>query len=267
MEITIEDETTTPVVTASTSSETCGAQNGSIDLGVTPSSGNAFLWSNGSTAEDQHALTPGVYSVTVTNAQGCSWSDSYTIAGSVMPVVDLGADLVVEYGQEVSLHAQINVPVTALDTVMWLPGELFSCKERICLDQIFTPTEQTEVILMVFDTNGCMVEESVMVNIRSAINPSVFIPNVFSPNGDGANDAFTVFANPDVEEVVDLRIFDRWGEFVFQNEHFSPNALAYGWDGMYRGKVMDPQVFVYWTRVKFKDGTEEMYKGDVTLIR
>ena len=118
---------------------------------------------------------------------------------------------------------------------------------------------------MVEDTNGCIAQASLM--LEAAIDPGVFIPNVFSPNGDGVNDAFTVFGNADVKRIVELRVFDRWGSFVFSNTDFPPNAENSGWDGSFRNADMNPAVFVYWAHVEFEDGSESFYKGDVTLVR
>ena len=78
---------------------------------------------------------------------------------------------------------------------------------------------------------------------------------------------FTVYGNKDVEMIDELQIFDRWGNQVFVNTEFPPNEENYGWDGSFRNSAMNPAVFAYWARVRFKDGTVGAFKGDVTLIR
>jgi gliding motility-associated-like protein len=103
--------------------------------------------------------------------------------------------------------------------------------------------------------------------LENEANPIVYIPNVFSPNGDGINDFFTIYGNKDVEQVLEMRIFDRWGNFVYANNRFPPNEENYGWDGAFKNIAMNPAVFAYWAHVQFTDGSVAFYKGDVTLVR
>jgi gliding motility-associated-like protein len=114
------------------------------------------------------------------------------------------------------------------------------------------------------DVNGCKdsLENWVFVKELS----EVFIPNIFSPNGDGANDFFTVFANDRTAvKVVKFEVFNRWGELVFANRNFNPNVESEGWDGRFNGKLLNPAVFVYVVQVEFVGGRTKTYKGDITL--
>ena len=78
---------------------------------------------------------------------------------------------------------------------------------------------------------------------------------------------FTVYTNDEVEEVVTLEIFDRWGNCVFINRKFPPNEPGYGWNGIYKGKMMNPNVFAYRAVVRYSNGEEHSFKVDVTLAR
>ena len=98
-------------------------------------------------------------------------------------------------------------------------------------------------------------------------NAEVYVPNVFSPNYDGLNDKFTVYSNDEVKIIDRLRIYDRWGEFIFELNNFPPNNTNYGWDGTFRNKPENPGVYVYtvdWTDL---DGTKRKLSGDVTLLK
>lgn len=64
-----------------------------------------------------------------------------------------------------------------------------------------------------------------------------------------------------------LLLFNRWGETVYEGYNFPPNDPVYGWDGSFRGQVMNPAVFAYVAEVEFSDGVVELYYGDVTLAR
>jgi gliding motility-associated-like protein len=95
----------------------------------------------------------------------------------------------------------------------------------------------------------------------------VYVPNVFSPNYDGLNDKFTVYSNDEVKIIDQLRIYDRWGEFIFELRNFPPNDSNFGWDGTFRNRQMNPAVYVYtvdWTDL---DGTKRKLSGDVTLLK
>ncbi len=89
----------------------------------------------------------------------------------------------------------------------------------------------------------------------------VFIPNVFTPNGDGTNDMFSVQVGKDVIGI-EMLIYDRWGKMVYQTSN-----LTQGWNGTYDGKEGEIGVYQYLIRIKFRDASVSTYKGDVTLLR
>lgn len=95
----------------------------------------------------------------------------------------------------------------------------------------------------------------------------VYAPNAFSPNGDGINDAFTLFGNEKIEAIENLTIFDRWGGMVFYAEGIAPNDLSKGWTGEWRGKQANQGVYTWMATVKLADGTNKLLAGDVTLLR
>lgn len=95
----------------------------------------------------------------------------------------------------------------------------------------------------------------------------VFIPNVFSPNGDGKNDFFTLYGGPfSATNIRMMRIYTRWGEMIFERENFPMDNLS-GWDGRIKGEVPIPGVYVYWIEIEQLGGQTKTYKGDVTLMR
>ena len=95
----------------------------------------------------------------------------------------------------------------------------------------------------------------------------IYIPNAFSPNNDNVNDVFMVYSNSAVESIEELLVFDRWGELVCQVKDGIPNYPAYGWDGTFNGQYMNTGVFIYMIRVRYFDGSTQVFKGDITLIR
>jgi gliding motility-associated-like protein len=120
--------------------------------------------------------------------------------------------------------------------------------------------------LTVIDINGCTASSQIFVDIDR--NRKVYIPTVFSPNGDGINDKFQVFTGLGVEHINFVRLYDRWGEKVYEEIDLPPSSDGTpGWDGNFRGHDMDPAVFLYLVEVVFVDGKVLVYRGDVSLLR
>jgi gliding motility-associated-like protein len=128
-----------------------------------------------------------------------------------------------------------------------------------CPSPIFNSTAGTYHYTLVINYNqSCKVIDTVTILVES--EHIVYIPNSFTPNGDGVNDVFLAF--PRGVKFINLNIFDRWGELVFESQD-----EAHGWDGRFKGEMMPPGVYVYQTDITFNDGYTLHNKGSITLIR
>lgn len=90
----------------------------------------------------------------------------------------------------------------------------------------------------------------------------------FSPNRDGRNDYFEIFTGKGVRAIPQIQIFDRWGNLL--NEKNNLPVIPYGleiWDGKFRGKEMQPGVYVYLIKVTFEDDQTLLYRGDITIVK
>ena len=94
----------------------------------------------------------------------------------------------------------------------------------------------------------------------------IFVPTGFSPNDDGNNDLLWVHGHQSIQ-ILAFRVYDRWGELVYEATDFRPNDTRTGWDGTFRGQLLDPAVFVWTMNIQFLDGTKETLKGHTNLIR
>ena len=210
-------------------------------------------------------LDPGSYDVLVQDANGCE-TGSIPVYLPEPIELDLSLDATVElqFGDSYQLNGIVNVPEWEITSITWTPSESLSCDD--CLDPIATPWQTTDYELYVENENGCPAEAAVRIVVDK--RPAVYIPNGFSPNGDGENDVFMIFAKDGtVAKVQKFLVFSRWGETVFQYYDFDPNNPAYGWDGWFRGEPMNPAVFAYFAVIEFIDGRVELFEGDVTLVR
>lgn len=208
-------------------------------------------------------LQPDVYIVTMQDANGCeSATPPITINEPPELIIELGADVEAALGDSVYLSVLSSVPVAALDTVLWSP--LLDSAARGKEYQRFLPLQSWKVNVMVTDTNGCEARDEILVRVDRTRH--VYIPNIFDPQS-AQNGVFQVYGGQDVAAVKIFRIYDRWGEQVFEALDFQPNDPTQGWNGKQRGKDAMPGVYVYYAVVRFIDGQEEILTGDVTVFR
>jgi gliding motility-associated-like protein len=95
----------------------------------------------------------------------------------------------------------------------------------------------------------------------------VYIPNIFTPNGDGMNDYFLPETGRRVTQVNYMQVYDRWGSLLFESRNFMTGDTNFGWDGTFRGREMNPGAYVYKVEVTYDNGTTEQLHGTVTLTR
>jgi len=208
-------------------------------------------------------LKEGTYNLAVEDAEGCVWDT--TVIVSLAPVFDvsLGDDQRIFLGDSIRLDPLLSLPAENIAGLSWSPPAGLSCTD--CLNPYAAPVTSTTYRLELIDQYGCNTKVSLRINVDSRV--PVYIPDAFSPNGDGINDYFTVFTYSSIRRIKELLIFNRWGETVFQMEDFIPNDPLTGWDGKVRGRIANTGVYVYYLLIEFLDGEEVVFKGDVTLIR
>lgn len=247
-----------------------GDLNGAVTVTEVQGGTEPFLFSfNGGPFTGQRQflnLGAGIYDVRVQDAAGCEHSlEAYLEDGNDVQV-RLGDDRVEELGKPFKLQALTNLVSGEIRDVIWsAPVDTFPCLDVDCLIKELGLEETTWIRVTVVDTNGCSAFDELLVFLEK--NRGLYIPNAFSPNGDGANDQFTVFADDDVKIVRRLMVMSRWGNQVFLKENFPPNNPMMGWDGFFRGQPLDPAVFTYFAEVEFADGEVVLYKGDLSLVR
>ena len=208
-------------------------------------------------------LSPGFYNIVLTDANGCTLEDNFTINPGINLELSLPEVIEILEGNSGTIQALVNVPIDSLNYIQWAPPEFLSCDT--CLTTTIETLDDQTLQLTIIDNNGCIA--IAVINIVVLPQVRIYIPNVFSPNFDGYNDYFTLFSNDQVEEILELSIYDRWGEHVFKKENFQPNDPSIGWNGRFKGEDMNPAVFVYIFEVKLKDGSTKVFSGDVTLMK
>ncbi|MFM6935529.1 MAG: T9SS type B sorting domain-containing protein [Flavobacteriales bacterium] len=237
-----------------------------LSANVNPSGSNTYLWSSPNVVISPNnqlsasCTLPGSQYVyfQVTNQDGCVKVDSQYVFVSTFSQLLVQAtanpNLIMPGGT-----TQISGVVPANASFTWSPTVgLLSPNE---LQTSASPSQTTTYMLVATD-GVCTKSDTALVRVYEIVcdQPYVFVPNAFTPNGDKENDVLYV-RGIWIEKFV-LRIFDRWGELVFET---SDQSL--GWDGTFKGKKLDPDVFDYYLEVDCLGGSHNIIKGNITLMK
>lgn len=161
----------------------------------------------------------------------------------------------------VSLHAIVDGgPATAY---AWTPVSGLSCSTCDWPRAAATSSMRYTVRA----TNQYYCTDTAVVDIKTFTNFGVTMPNAFTPNGDGQNDWFYVIGSWDIKQLKDFSIYNRVGNKVFEAHNTPANDRSYGWDGYVNGQPAPMGAYVYFATVEFLDGTTQLVKGAITLIR
>ncbi len=210
-----------------------------------------------------YSILPGKYTITLQDAFGCEWtSDSITVSQPLPLLPDLGVDFFVDLGDSTHVFLEINRDQAALDTIIWSP--LFDSSAVGLKYQNFYTLESRLLTVTVKDTMGCEARDQLLIVINKKRH--IYVPNIILP-GDPENGIATVFGGQDVESIKTFQIFDRWGNQQFDASGFQPDDKNKGWDGTFRGNPVSPGVYVYYVIARFIDGVEEVFEGDITVLR
>lgn len=193
--------------------------------------------------------------------QGTCFKDSgYVVVGiRPQPTVYAGEDQTILSGASIMLYAT----VTNATKFAWTPESTLSCTS--CQNPIATPNETTTYTVTVTNQFGCKAKDDVTINLLCE-RTVIFVANTFTPDGDGINDRLYPQGNG-ILSVKSFRIYNRWGEKVFEAQNFNANIEGLGWDGKYKGELLKPDVYVYVVDAICINGQNVQQKGDVTLYR
>ena len=232
--------------------------NGSIKVNVY--GGNplySYTWNRPGVGSILTQLAPGSYSVTVTDSRGCTSSDSIYLSYTAALAVEAGIDDTIDLGNQ----ALLTATVTSIGSVsyVWSPDYHISC--NTCVTTDVAPYQTLTYMVSVTDATGCTATDSVTIYVNSVHD--LYVPNAFTRNSDGNNDYFAVFGNKKAWKYLHARIYNRWGEMVFES-----NDIDFKWDGKFKGEFQDPGVYVYLIDLTFIDDYSiSKLKGSLTLIR
>ncbi|HTA81972.1 MAG TPA: gliding motility-associated C-terminal domain-containing protein, partial [Bacteroidia bacterium] len=240
-----------PVPVVSTGATICGgtpvklSASGGVTYSWIPS---ATLSCNTCSSTEARPNVSTIYTVTIASGP-CKVTDSVAINVNPAPVVTACCDSVIKPGQNVQLVS------SGIGSFAWSPPNAISCNS--CTDPVVNPLTTTTYTLTVTSDSSCSAQQAITINVSCG---TVFIPEAFSPNGDGQNDY--LYVRGDCIKTLHFEIFDRWG-----NKLFETDDQNIPWDGRYKGEAMNAGSYVYYLTTTLYDGTTQTKKGNVTIVR
>jgi gliding motility-associated-like protein len=214
------------------------------------------------------ALSAGNYTLVVRDGSGCTASISSVLSQPPPVQVFVGLDTSLTLGDSLLLSATVDNAFGAVQ-LQWssaLADSLRCLDPSDCEEVWVKPAYTNTYRLKATDENGCMGTDEIQVRV---LKPrGAYVPTAFTPNGDFENDLLLVHGKSrQIEKVVVFKVFDRWGETLYEDRDFSANDSTRGWNGTFKGQPCDPGVYVWLLEVLYKDGQTEWLNGNTTLIR
>ena len=271
-ELTIEIEEPAPLIVQPLESFFPDCDNdlpGEAMLDVSGGNGQyEYLWDNGTTESTVTSWEDATFSVTVTDQKDCVAETIVQIETFKMDQEELGLTSTPNFPDpHICLTDSVWISLNynnELREINWFATAPISCND--CPTVSAMPFEDMTYRVEVIDVNGCPAEVAGQILVDQAC--SVYVPNAFSPNGDGINDRFYIMGKNGELKIERFQIFNRWGAKVFEGCHGCPIMdPAYGWDGMFNGEIADQGVYVFYVELSFLgDEKPIFYEGDVMLV-
>jgi gliding motility-associated-like protein len=145
----------------------------------------------------------------------------------------------------------------------WSGISFLSCDD--CPNPMAFPSIDTRFQVHAIASGGCSVTDSVLVRVKD--NRRFYAPTAFSPNGDDQNDRWQIFTGPRTEAIVGLQIADRWGGVRFQQQITELPPAEAGWDGTDGVQPLPPGTYIYSATLRYTDGSSQLVRGQITLMR
>ena len=202
------------------------------------------------------------YRVVGYTAKNCFTDTGYvSVRTFPKPQINIAQDeIVLNVGSSVQLHA-----VTSNDVIAWRWQPPQGLSSTVIADPVAAPNQTTTYSVIASNGGLCVSRDDITIRVVCG-NSNVFIPNTFSPNNDGVNDMFYP-RGKGLFNVKSFRVFNRWGQLVFERFNVPPNNASDGWNGTFNGKELASDVYVYIIEMQCDNNLIVPFKGNITLIR
>jgi gliding motility-associated-like protein len=205
--------------------------------------------------------TTTTYQVIGSDNKYCFFDTGYVnVRVFAYPVVNAGPDATIIVGSSYQMMGSGSPDVVS---IAWTPITALTCTN--CYTPTANPNNTTNYTLRLVNDGGCASVDSMRLTVVCN-DANFFIPNTFSPNGDGVNDIFYV-RGKGLNIISSITIFNRWGQIVFQRKDFAANDPSVGWDGNFNGQKAAADVYIYTVEIICNNSSLIPYHGNVTLVR
>ncbi|MEI9942759.1 MAG: PKD domain-containing protein [Chitinophagaceae bacterium] len=193
------------------------------------------------------------------NSSGCRDTTTQLITVNPLPTVTMPGQMTIQAGFPQIIPAVYSAGVNSW---LWSPAPGLSCTD--CPQPIAGPKFNTDYFVYFINANGCKNLDTIQITVICK-EGNLYIPNTFSPNNDGSNDRFYP-RGKGLHSVKSMQIYNRWGEIVFENKGFQVNDILQGWDGTYKGKKPQADVYIYQIEIYCDNGDLIKLSGNIALI-
>ncbi|MEI9933473.1 MAG: gliding motility-associated C-terminal domain-containing protein [Ferruginibacter sp.] len=207
-------------------------------------------------------LAPVIYTVVGYDNYNC-FTDTEVINMNVepSPKVNAGPDIQTLTGTEVDLKATGTNDIIEW---VWSPSDYLSCSIN-CTSPTSTPRSEITYTITGKNSYGCTDSDDVVIKLICA-QQYVFIPNAFAPNGNVVEDRIFYIDGRGVRNIRYFRIFDRWGNLVFERSNINIADRTKGWDGTWNGSPVPTGTYVYMAELECDTGDIFEKKGTIEVI-
>ncbi len=218
-----------------------------------------FINGNAFNPDSQQSLNPGSYDILVESGGVCSVTESFTIDAAPEASFTIGGPQEVPFDGTANYNIDASGGIT-IDSIVWTTTDTSSVGSNF----EFSSANPVELCATIYFNGGCVTELCRELSVEAK---KVYIPNIFSPGSNDQNGGFQIFSNDVIENVNSFKIYDRWGNMVFNQEDKLPGDPDLIWYGDFNGEQLVQGVYIYVIELQMIGDQVRMYRGDVTLIR
>jgi gliding motility-associated-like protein len=201
------------------------------------------------------------YTVTGFGSDGCfTQTKNITITVIPLPIVNAGSDTSVMVGSSFVLRPSYSSDV---NQYRWTPSQYLNCTN--CATPTTTPREPIIYTVTARNQYQCEASDSRKIDLICN-NESVFVPNTFTPNNDGVNDVWYPRGSG-IKSIRFIRVFNRWGQLIFERLNFNADDRSAGWDGTFKGQPLPADVYVYSLGMVCDNNQVVETRGNVMVVR
>ncbi len=226
-----------------------------------PMQNGTFEWSNGSRNPKVQITEADTYWVKAQN-ECLTLEDTLQINFPAPPFLELGENKKLMQGKLATLHFQSNItnPI-----IQWSSSNNFDLDCMDCAQPNLTAIYDNTYYLQLTDTSGCTFRDSIQVLVEPT--RQLYMPTIFSPNGDGVNDFFFLQSLSNTATVQQFKVIDRWGNLVFSISDVPINTPELGWDGTFKNKPVAAGAYIWVADIMYLDGKVEKRTGSVKVSK